>query len=94
MYIIKYVAHSPVLLFGRPVPLPAVFEPVGHLGRGQPSGLGQFPLLPGARIWVAGVPFAQHHPGLLLETVAGLLAVPYGPGQRKLTADPVLADGS
>jgi len=74
--------------------LPAVFEPVGHLGRGQSGGLGQFPLLPGARIRVAGVPFAQHHPGLFLETVAGLLAVPYGAGQRELAANAVLADGA
>jgi len=74
--------------------LPAIFEPVGHLGRGQSGGLGQFPFLPWARIRVAGVPFAQNHPGLFLETVAGLLAVPYGPGQRELAAYPVLADGA
>jgi len=74
--------------------LSAIFEPVGHLGRGQPGRLGQFPFLPRARIWVAGVPFAQHHPGFFLETVAGLLAIPYGPGKRELAANPVLADGA
>lgn len=84
----------PVFLFGRPVALPAVFEPVGYLGSGQPGGLGQFPFLPGAGVRIAGVPLAQHHPGLLLETVTGLLAVPYGPRQRELAAHPVLADGA
>lgn len=83
---------SPVFLFGRPVPLPPVFKPVGHLGRGQPRGFGQFPLLPGTRIRVAGVPFAQYHARFLLETVTGLLAIPYGPRQRELAADPVFAD--
>lgn len=101
-HLLASVAHSrgtpatghAIFLFGRPIPLPAVLEPVGHLRRGQSGGFGQFPLLPGARVRVAGVPFAQHHPGLFLETVAGLLAVPDGPGQRELAADPVLADGA
>lgn len=40
------------------------------------------------------VPFTQDAAGLLLEAVAGLLAIPDGPGQRKLASHPVLADGS
>lgn len=40
------------------------------------------------------VPLPQDIPGLLLETIAGLLPVPYGPGQRELPPDPVLAHGT
>lgn len=86
--------NSPVFLLGRPVPLPAILKPVGHLSSGEPSGLGKLPLLPRAGVRVAGIPLAQYHPGLLLEAVAGLLAVPYGPGQRELAAHAVLADGT
>lgn len=37
-----------------------------------------------------GVPFPQHAPAFFLKAVTGLLAVPNGPGQWKLSSDAVL----
>ena len=51
--------NSPRAL-GRPVPLPPVLEPVGHLGGGQPRALRQLPLLAGGRVRVVGVPVAEN----------------------------------
>lgn len=39
-----------------------------------------------------GVPFPQHTSALFLKAVTRLLAVPNGPGQRKLSSDAVLSD--
>lgn len=72
----------------------AVFEPVAHLGGRQSGGLRQFLFLGGVRIRVLEIPLAEQAPGALLETVGLLFAVPYGTGQRKLLADPVLVDGA
>ena len=73
------LSHSPVLVLGRAVPLPPVLEPVGHLGGGEPRGLGQLALLPRRRVRVVLVPVPQHGPRLLLEAVARLLAIPDSP---------------
>ena len=51
--------NSPRAL-GRPVPLPSVLEPVGHLGGGQPRALRQLPLLAGGRVRVVRVPVAEN----------------------------------
>jgi len=80
-------------VLGGPVSLPPVLEPVGDLGGRQAGGLGQLALLPRRRVRVVAVPVAEHRSRLLLEAVAGLLAVPDGPRQRELSAHPVLAHG-
>lgn len=84
----------PVLVLGGPVPLPPVLEPVGHLRGGQPRGLGQLALLARRGVGVVLVPVPQHGPRLLLEAVAGLLAVPDGPRQGELAPHAVLAHGA
>lgn len=78
----------------RPIPLPSVLKPIGHLRQGQARLLREHPLLIGVRILVTVVTSLKGLSGLLLEAVDRLLAVPYGLGQGVLLPKPVLVDGA
>lgn len=69
-----YRGYSPVL--GGAISLSSVLEPVADLRGGETGALRQFSLLPRRRVRVGGVPIPQDAPGLLLEAVRRLLAVP------------------
>lgn len=88
------IGRIPVFGLGGSIPLTSILEPVADLRGGESGGLGQFPFLSRRRIRIVRVPLAQDAPGLLLETIAGLLAVPDCPGQRELASDAILADGA
>ena len=64
----------------RPVPLPAILEPVGHLSHAQTGLLGQQPLLVGRGVTVVFVRVFEVGPGSFFEAVDDLLSVPDGPG--------------
>lgn len=81
----------PFLGLGGPVSLPPVLKPVADLGGGETGGLGQLPLLTRRGVRVMRVPLPQHAPRLLLEAVAGLLAIPDGSWQREFSAHPIFA---
>lgn len=63
-------------MLGGTVPLSPVFEPIADLRGGEAGALRQFSLLARRRIRIGGVPIPQDAPGLLLEAVRRLLAVP------------------
>ena len=84
--------HSlPFFRFRCSVSLPAVFEPVADLSRGESRSLSQISFLPGRRVRVRLIPFSQSVAGLFLEAVRCLFSVPNGSRQRVFPADPVLA---
>lgn len=84
----------PFLGLGGPVSLPPVLKPIADLGGGEAGGFGQLPLLTRRGVGVMCVPLPQHAPRLLLEAVAGLLAVPDGARQREFSAHPIFAHGT
>ena len=88
----RLVRYSPVFLFGGPVALSSVLEPVGHLSGGESRSLSQFPLLAGAGVRVVRVPIPQNRPGFLLEAVASFFSIPNSSGQRKLAPHPVFTN--
>jgi len=85
----KPAADSPML--GGAVPLSPVFEPIADLRGGKAGVLRQFPLLARRWIRIGGIPIPQDAPGLFLETVGRLLAVPDGARQRELAAHSILS---
>lgn len=84
--------NVPLLGLCGSVPLPSVFEPVADLCGGQSCGLGQLSLFSRGWIRVVCVPLSQDASGLLLEAVAGLLAVPYRAWQGEFPPNAVLPD--
>lgn len=78
-------------MLGGAVSLPSILEPVADLRGGEAGALRQFSLLARRRVRIGGVPVPQDAPGLLLEAVGRLLAVPDRARQRELTAHPVLS---
>ena len=79
---------------GGSVSLPSVLEPVADLGGGETRLLRQLALLPRGRVGVLSVPLTQDDSRLLLEAVARLLAVPYGPREGELAPNAILAHGT
>lgn len=69
-----YVKNSPML--GGAISLSPVFEPIADLRGGKAGALRQFSLFARRRIRIGGIPIPQDAPGLLLEAVRRLLAVP------------------
>lgn len=63
-------------MLGGAVSLPSVFEPIADLRGGEAGALRQFSFLARRWIRISCVPIPQNAPGLLLEAVRRLLAVP------------------
>lgn len=63
-------------MLGGTVSLSPVFEPITDLRGGKAGALRQLSLFAGRRIRIGSVPIPQDAPGLLLEAVRRLLAVP------------------
>ena len=82
--------YRPVFGCSCPIPLPAVFEPVAHLRRGQSGCLGELTLFAWVGVGVLQVPVSQQVPRALLEAVCLLFAVPDGARQRELLPHSVL----
>lgn len=84
----------PFLGLRGPVSLPPVLKPVADLRGGEAGSFGQLPLLARRGVGIVRVPLPQDTPRLLLEAVAGLLAVPDGARQWKFSAHPIFAHGA
>lgn len=89
---VKIIRQIPV--FGRTISLPPVLEPIADLRGGEARCFRQFPLLAGRGIRISSVPVPKHAPGLFLEAVRHLLAVPDRSGQRKLASYAILSCNS
>ena len=82
------------LLLRRAIPLSSILEPVTDLSQCQSRCLSQLSLLVGRWVAVLFVEIFQGLPGLFLEAVDGLLAVPDRLRQGILPPDAILVNSS